>query len=144
MNEDSIDFGEIIAIVAKKNKIILDEKDPILAVATINDYIMNKHYEKSNEALAIFTLEIEKIQSKVSKQALVNANNIINSSLNLSSKNIEKNTNNLIIKLNESVEQKIILEVKPLQKALNVSNTLLIISCSLLALSTAFISIKFV
>jgi len=141
-DDDSIDLDEIIAVIAKKNKIIINETDPLLAVSTINDYLMNHYLERSNEALSAFTSDIEKIHQLVSHQANENVNKIINASLRASKNLIEENTKKSIESINKKIREQIEEEVKPLNSALKTSNCLLLFSSFLLVGAAILIAVK--
>ena len=143
---DDIDLNELSTLVAKKNKIIINEADPVLAVATINDYVINRYFEKSNEALSVLTDELEKTHQSVAHEASKNASQIINASLKKSTQLIEKNTQKSINILSEAIEGKISKsmaeEVEPLKNALKVSNYMLLFSAVLLVIAGVIIAIK--
>lgn len=142
MSNDSIDLDEIIAIIAKKNKIIINERDPLLAISTINDYVMNHYLKKCNDSLTDFTSDIEKIHHLVASQTNENANKIINASLKASKNLIEENTKKSIHEMNKKIKRQIEEEVKPLNNALKVSNYMLLFSSFLLVVAAIIIAIK--
>jgi iron-sulfur cluster repair protein YtfE (RIC family) len=147
MSDDSIDLDEIIAIIAKKNKIIINERDPLLAVSTINDYVISHYFKKSKEALTELIGDIEKIHRLVSYQANQNANKIINASLKASQNLIEKNTKKSIEIINENIrkkiEERVKEEIEPIHNALKISNYMLLFSSLLLVSAAIIITIKF-
>jgi iron-sulfur cluster repair protein YtfE (RIC family) len=146
MANEGIDLDEIIAIIAKKNKIIINERDPLLAIATVNDYVINYYFQKSNEALSVLTNELEKIHQSVTYEAKQNASQIINASLKKSTQLIEQNTQKSIDLLNEAIKGKISRsiaeEVEPLKNALRISNCMLLFSSILLVIAGVIIAIK--
>ena len=146
MANDSIDLNEIIALIARKNKILINEKDPVLAVATINDYVINHYFEKSDEALSALVSRLEEIHQSVAYEANQNAVKIINAALKSSTQLIEKNTQQCIGTLNRAVDDKVSKNieegVKPLKKALSISNYLLLFSAVLLVIASIIIAIK--
>lgn len=144
--DHSIDLDEIIAIVTQKNKILINEKDPILAVATINDYVINHYFEKSNAALSTLVSEIEKINQAAACEAHQNAVRIINASRKSSTDLIEKNTQKCIDRLNRAIADKISKEIEkstaPFKHALTISNCMLLFSSVLLVIAAVVIAIK--
>ena len=145
-SQDELDLNELITLIAKKNKIIINEAHPVLAVATINDYIITRYFEKSNEALSVLTDELEKTHQSVVHEASKNASQIINASLKKSTQLIEKNTQKSIDILSEAIEGKIAKslaeEVEPLKNALKVSNYMLLFSSVLLVIAGVIIAVK--
>jgi len=100
MDSSIIDTDEIIAIVAKRHKILLSDDDPVLVTATLNEVVVsqvvNYHLERFAEDLETLYYRHEQEQKEMSKR-------IINASLKASRDTIEAASQKAVDSLVEHV-----------------------------------------
>ncbi|WP_211831058.1 hypothetical protein [Kistimonas asteriae] len=95
------DFVEEIKIaIARKHKFILSDDDPVLAIVTLNDLLLNHHLAQVNGATDKLREDIEAVTERHSLENRELAKNIINKSISHSVSEIKKVSDTLVEQLN--------------------------------------------
>ena len=112
MNTTSIDIETIISIVAKKHKLILDENDPILVSATLNQLVVKELLEEVNASIDQLRDALEEVYFRQSEENKKHAHRIMNATLNRAKEIITKSVFQASSELTENIkaQQRLLLD----------------------------------
>ncbi len=132
----SINIEELIAIVAKKHKVLLSADDPIFLTVTLNEMILNHHLEMVNNNMDGLKSNLETLYHRQSEENKALAKRMINASLTYSVKSVSEAVSNASKKLigeMEIVEQRI---AKDNRQSINQFKTIskVMLSCAAVSL----------
>lgn len=90
-----IDSDQVIAAIAKKNKILISEDDPILAHLFITEEIFNQATDQINKSVQSFATEAEYINSQYMAQSKKLAQEIMSTAVDRSVKEYQSETDSI-------------------------------------------------
>ncbi len=82
MDTPIIDTEEIISIVAKKHKVLLDEHDPILVTVTLNQVIAGELVKLANASMEQLQISLEEVYYRQQEESKTTAQKIMTATLN--------------------------------------------------------------
>ncbi len=90
-----IDSDQVIAAIAKKNKILISEDDPILAHLFITEEIFHQAPDQINKSVQSFATEAEYINSQYMAQSKKLAQEIMSTAVDRSVKEYQSETDSI-------------------------------------------------
>lgn len=104
MDTPSISIEEIIATVAKKHKVLLNENDPILVTTTLNQLVVKELLESTNTSMENLKVSLEEMYFRQSEENKENARRIMNLTLNSAREIIIESAEKVSSELTEKIK----------------------------------------